>query len=57
MCKRKFAGCNYVIDDVLRTCKVSFSIGYKVNKPSRVLCNNKVVILSACGMNIIIKKV
>jgi len=52
----EFVGCGQVIDAVLMVRDMLRCFGYKVDNASRVFCDNKGVVLAACGMNMVIKK-
>ena len=52
----EFVGCSHVIEAVLGVRDMVRCLSYRVTKPSCIFCNNKGVVLAACGMNMLIKK-
>ena len=52
----KFSTCNSVADKVLGTRDMLRSIGSRVNKPLRIFCNNKRIVLAVHSANMLIKK-
>lgn len=52
----EFVACNSVVDEVLRVRDMLRSMGYIVNRPSRIFYDNKGVVLAACGAYMLIKK-
>ena len=56
ICGGEFIACNGVVDGLLIARGMVRCIGYKANGPSRVFCDNKGIVLAACGVNILIKK-
>jgi len=52
----EFVACQEVIEEVLGVRELLRSMDYKVTKPSRVFCDNRSIVVAACGTNMMIKK-
>ena len=55
-CGCEFVACQNVIEEVLGIRELVRFLGYKVDKPSRIFCDNKGVVVTACSINMMIKK-